>query len=531
MLLLIRLLIAVLCAAAAATTWSQTSPRFDILEFVVEGDSVLGAPAIERAVYPFLGLQRSAADAEGARKALEQAYQDAGFLSVSVVLPPQRVDNAGGEVRLQVVQATVDKLRVTGAEFHLPSKIREGLPSLQPGSVPNFPEMQLELGELARASADREITPIIAAGDRPGTMDVELKVQDSRPLHGSLELNNKQSENTRAGRLEADLRYNNLFQRGHSLGFGWFYSPSQPDRADIRTVNYGLPLGGSGDRLTLSLQHSDSNTPTPLGGSTVSRGDTWRLRWRDELTPRDGLPQQALSWGMNLRDLQDSNRNVAGFDTPAPTVRYPSFVAGYSMDMLDLAGNGGRSSSSLLAELTFGLRGTGQRNVDCYGLVKDQFACKREGARPDFQVLSLTLSHRQPLGAGWLLGGRLQLQLTDAPLIPDEQASYGGVDSVRGFYQGALAADRGGALRLELMAPGWTLLPQLNLHGVAFADYAAGGRLSPLPGEDVNANIASTGLGLRAESNFGLQATLWWAHVLRGSGRSQRWDLSLRQAF
>jgi hemolysin activation/secretion protein len=92
--------------ATAQPTADPSEPRFDILEFVIEGDTLLGTATIERTVYPFLGPGRRAADAEGARRALQQAYQDAGYLSVTVLLPPQRVD--GGEVR--VAYRTLDQL-------------------------------------------------------------------------------------------------------------------------------------------------------------------------------------------------------------------------------------------------------------------------------------------------------------------------------------------------------------------------------------------------------------------------------------
>lgn len=509
---------------------ARNEPRFDILEFVVEGDTLLGAAVIERTVYPFLGPQRGVADAESARKALEKAYHDAGYLSVNVVLPPQRVGDSGGELRLQVVQAGVDKLRITGAQFFLPGDIRQAVPSLRPGSVPNFNEMQQELGDVARASADREITPLIAAGEKPGTMNVELKVQDSLPLHGSIELNNKQSQNTEPGRLEAGLSYDNLFQRGHSLGWTWFYSPKRPSEANIHTLTYHLPLGGPGDRLFLSLQHSDSDTPTALGGSTVSRGETWRLRWRDQLAARPGV-DHALSWGLAWRQLRDLNRSVAGFDTATPELRYPSFSAGYELDLsgAPLGGLAGRSTR-LQADLNFGLPGLGSRSVDCSGTQLDQFACKRTGASAGFQVLSLTLNHREPFGR-WALSARLQGQYTDTPLVPAEQASYGGVDSVRGYHDGALSTDVGVAARLELLPPAWQALSALSLRPLVFYDEAIGRRLEALPGEVARGRLASTGLGLRVESAIGLQATLHWSEVLRGSGRGRRLDFSLRQAF
>ena len=180
-------------------------------------------------------------------------------------------------------------------------------------------------------------------------------------------------------------------------------------------------------------------------------------------------------------------------------------------------------------------------------MVKEQFACKRDGARPDFQVLALNLSHREPLG-DWALSARLQGQLSDAPLVSPEQVVYGGQDSVRGYFEGEQAGDLGFALRLELAAPPWRPAEGVELRASAFHDRARVQRLEPLPGEIRHMSLASAGFGLSLATRFGLQATLGWAQVLqptwqlgangqqlalsgRGADRRQRWDLSLRQTF
>lgn len=521
--------------AAAQATQQQSADtlRFDILEFVVQGDTVLGAAAIERAVYPFLGPQRSLAHAEGARKALEKAYHDAGFLSVNVVLPEQSVGHGGGALRLLVMASSVDRLRVTGAQYTLPSRLREALPSLAAGRVPNFNEMQEELAQVARASADREITPIVAAGERPDSMDVELQLQERAPLHASVELNNKRSPNTRAGRLEAGVEYNNLFQRGHSIGLNWTYSPSRPAEANIQTLNYNLPLGGPADRLYLAYVHSDSNTQTPLGGATVSRGSTWRLRWRDELRGLDGL-SHAMTWGMTMRDLRDANINVGGISTASPPLRYPTFQAGYE---LDLSGGGEgameRRATRLQADLTLGVASLGRRTVDCFGTPLDQFACKRSAAEPGFQTLGMTMSHREPLGR-WTLDARLQAQLADAPLVPAEQVVFGGMDTVRGYDEGEQAGDLGAALRLEITSPPWQLLDAaLSLRAKGFYDAAVLRRHQPLPSELARASLSSAGLGVLLQSSMGLQSSLHWVRLrpVAGSNRRQRWEFNLRQVF
>ena len=65
----------------------------DVNEYFVRGNTVLDARAIEEAVYPFLGPQKALSDIEGARDALQKAYQERGYQSVFVELPEQAVAN------------------------------------------------------------------------------------------------------------------------------------------------------------------------------------------------------------------------------------------------------------------------------------------------------------------------------------------------------------------------------------------------------------------------------------------------------
>ena len=63
----------------------------DVNEYFVRGNTVLDARAIEEAVYPFLGPQKALSDIEGARDALQKAYQARGYQSVFVELPEQEL--------------------------------------------------------------------------------------------------------------------------------------------------------------------------------------------------------------------------------------------------------------------------------------------------------------------------------------------------------------------------------------------------------------------------------------------------------
>src|SRR5262245_33425778 len=79
--------------APEAPSAQAPEPRFDILEYVIDGNSVLSVVEIERVVYPFLGEQRTAGDVDRAREDLENAYHLRGFQTVQVTIPQQGVES------------------------------------------------------------------------------------------------------------------------------------------------------------------------------------------------------------------------------------------------------------------------------------------------------------------------------------------------------------------------------------------------------------------------------------------------------
>ncbi|MBK7767153.1 MAG: ShlB/FhaC/HecB family hemolysin secretion/activation protein [Sulfuritalea sp.] len=188
---------------------------------------------------PFSGRTSVSPTSRKAREALERAYHEAGYLTVLVDIPEQRINS--GAVSLRVTEGRVERLKVAGNRYTSRGEIRADTPSLAPGEVPNFTEVQQELAKAQRA--DRKLTPLLRPGKAPGTVEVELKVDDNLPLHGAVEINNKQSPDTTRRRLEASLRYDNLWQKGHSVGLSFQNSPLNTDQVEVYTGTYSLPLG------------------------------------------------------------------------------------------------------------------------------------------------------------------------------------------------------------------------------------------------------------------------------------------------
>ena len=488
-----HLLSAALLGTAFLSVTAQAASTFDLLEFAVEGNSVLAAIEIERAVYPSLGPGKTAADVEKARAALEAAYQQSGYLSVSVVVPEQSV--ADGIIRLQVIEGQVERLKVSGNKYTSRTDLRAEVPELAPGSVPHFPTMQAELAQAGR-SPDRRVTPLLRPGVRPGTMEVEIAVEDELPLHGNIELNNRQSPDTSPLRLEAGIRYANLFQKQHSAGLNYVVAPENRDEVSVLAAFYNAPLSAT-HSLSAFVQHSNSNIATAFGSTVLGKGTTFGARFSQTLPQPAGIANffHSLALGMDFKNL-DESQNALGADQKDTPLSYMPLVAQYTFSSF---GESGEFTGNL--GLTVNLN-THSRRIDCQGVEMDQFECRRAYARPGFSVVRGDLSYSQRL-FGWEGMTRLDFQISSQPLVSPEQIMAGGMDSVRGYYEGESAGDAGWRLRGEIRTPSLMEFGNASLRAIGFLEGAKLWLNSPLPGQDSEFTLASAGVGLRLKGDKG----------------------------
>lgn len=123
-------------AAESGGPPAKPEATFEIKEFRVLGAVVLPRIAIERAVYPYLGADRTINTVKEAADALEKAYKDAGYGAVYVDIPEQEV--ADGIVRLKVTEGTLESVHVRGERYYSRRQILAALPALEPGRHPPF---------------------------------------------------------------------------------------------------------------------------------------------------------------------------------------------------------------------------------------------------------------------------------------------------------------------------------------------------------------------------------------------------------
>jgi hemolysin activation/secretion protein len=488
-------------ATPPATTAQASEDHFPILEFRVLNNSVLGPRQIERAVYLHLGPSGSFSDVQAARADLEKAYRDAGYSTVYVDIPEQSV--ASGIVRLAVTEGRLEKVAVRGTRYFMNRRILAAVPSLEPGTVPHFPDVQQQLSALNQASPDLSVAPILKPGTTPGTVDVDLKVKDTLPFHASAEINNRYTANTSPTRVNLNASYDNLFQSYQTLSLQYQTAPDHPSDSRVIAATYLAPIAGSGGAtMAFYAIKTDSDVATVGTLAVLGKGHVYGTRYIMPLTPSGSLVP-TLTFGADLKNFDENVLLASGPGLQTP-IKYLNWSAAYALSA---------SRDHITSSITFGT------NFGIRGLLNDpaEFESKRYGAKPDYMYWHVDASQVRPLPLSMEIAMRMSGQYTVEPLIDNEQFAIGGVESVRGYLEAEDLGDQGIDGSVELRSPHLATLFGVHpreAYVYAFYDAAVVRLLEPLPSQIAHQDLRGWGLGFRVIGLAGFDAGLDWAHSM-----------------
>lgn len=498
------------CADAPADAKAESDQTFDISEFRVLGNTVLPATKIESAVYPFLGPKRTIHTVEQARDALVAAYRDAGFGTVLVDIPEQTVDE--GIVRLKVTEGRIDKIRISGARYYSERRILKELPALKPGVVPQLPQVQAQLGQIANESRDRQVTPILKPGSEPGTVEFDLKVKDDLPLHASIETDNRYTADTAPNRVTANISYDNMFQRNESLALQFQTAPADTSQLRLWTLTYS---GRTPDPdLTWSVYAVKSDSTVPAIGTlaVIGNGDIYGGRLNRTFN-LGGTNIHTLTFGVDYKDFGQTVELPGDVNSASP-IHYVLWSVQYALTHI-----GDRFQSNTSVSFNAAVNGIGDN--------QPEFEIKRYDATAGFSYLRGSTNLTWKLWHGMSVFTKFEGQYTVQPLVSNEQFTVGGEDTVRGYLEAEELVDAGVAGTIELRAP--TINFRLLQAGFyTFYDRGIGMLQEPLPSEivdhTVRTDLSSFGVGLRFSGFHGFSGSLEWADPLHDGSRTLRWQ-------
>ena len=484
---------------------------FPIQGFLVEGNTLLPPAAIQEAIEGIVGPDKNSSDVEAAREALEKLYHSKGYPTVLVSIPEQSVQE--GIIRLTVTESKIAKVTVSGNRYATAEKLLKELPSIKPGGVPYVPEVQKQFGK-ANENADLKVTPSLTQGSEPGTVDVDLNVEDKLPLHASLELNNRSSPNTTDLRLNAVLHYDNFWQRDHSLSLQYQTSPEDPNEVEVGAVAYSLPAPWNRDHLILFTGiWSDSNTATGEGFATVGNGHQFGMRYVLPLPSVTNYSQNVII-GVDYKDFRNLPISLTGLPSSQsngqnPPVTYFPLSFAYSSYLTDRLG---------VTQFTAGM------NMAFRGVISNEkdFTQNRADARGNYLYATGSLQRTQDLFAGTKLFVKADGQVSDSPLINNEEYSGGGIDNVRGYRETEALGDCAEHCTVQLLGPEVAASHnaangKLQCTPYVFYDQAHLYVLDPLPGQRDLFDLEGTGIGVKGLYDKCVEYETCWATALSGT--------------
>jgi hemolysin activation/secretion protein len=503
--------------AQAQTNSGSGGPRFSIARYRVEGNTLLPSRSVDKALAPFTGKDKTFATVQQALEALNNAYAKAGFSAVQVRIPEQELKD--GVVRFTVVEPRLGQVIVEGNQHFSAANVRRSLPALKPGTPPRADDIARNL-RTANESAAKQTRVVLRAGDKDGTVDAVARVSDSRALRVSLSLDSTGTPATGMLRAGVAVQHSNLFDRDHALSAQYVTSTENPRDVNIVGVGYRVPLYRLGDTLEFGYVYSNVNSGlvgTAAGNFGISgSGNFYTLRYNWNLPRRLELDQR-ISLGLDWRAF----RNVAlfgGTGTNAATdiTLHPvsaRYSAHWASDRTDLSGFLGAFHNI-----------PGGNDGDAA-----TFERSRAGTSPTYSLYRYGAAFTQGLPWDFQVRFSGNAQYTTERLVSGEQYGLGGMDSVRGFTEREIVADRGNRVSLEFYSPdfGGKLMGGAGARLLAFVDAGQVTAVRPANGELARESVSSAGFGLRANYKATLSFRLDYAVVMQPGGSQDRGDRRL----
>jgi hemolysin activation/secretion protein len=487
---------------------------FPIAGFLVEGNTLLPPEAVQDTLEGMIGPGKKSSDVETARDTLEKLYHAKGYPTVLVAIPEQRVQE--GIIRLDVIESKIAKVATVGNRYITAEKVLKGLPSIRPGEVLYTPDVQKEVGK-ENENADVKVTPSLSQGSEAGTVDVDIKVEDKLPLHASLEVSNRYSPNTTPLRLNAVIHYDNLWQRDNSLSLQYQTSPLNASQVEVGAVAYSLPAPWNlNHTILLSGIWNSSNTGFGEGFTSIGNGHMFGLRY---VLPLPGFTNYThnLIIGLDYKDFQNSTLQLGGKSSGVtPPVTYFPLSFMYTSYLADPRG---------VTQFSTGL------NMAFRGLISDEtaFAGNRFDAQGNYLYATGCVERTQDLIAGTKVFVKADGQVSDAPLINNEQYAGGGLENVRGYKETDALGDCAVHCTVELHAP-----EMAASHGIgngklkctpfAFYDVAHLSVLDALPGQQASFDLEGTGVGVKGMYDKCLEYETCWATALSSTEHTRAGD-------
>lgn len=451
-------------------------------------------------------------------------YRGLGHPIVSVTTPPQSV--AGGVLRVLVQEGRLGQIRIEGARWFAPDRLRRQIRS-PIGRTIDADALAEDLDWLNR-NPFRQLELVYTKGSEAGATDVVLQATDRFPVRAYTGYEDSGTALTGNHRLLAGVNWGDAFGLDGQLDYQYMTDPRFLFfKAHSLTYTQPLPW-----RHLLTLIGSYVTTRGDVPQPFDLRGFNWQTSARYEVPlPKWGSYREAIDAGF---DYKRANNNLAfgGQSVFGGTVDTVQWSLGYNAGLKDSWG-----ATTLRAAVIYSPGGVTAHDTN------GAYQLTRSGAVADYTYERIELSRTTGLPYDFTFVNLFTGQLSNATLLGSEQLGFGGYDTIRGYDTRVVNADQGLVLSNELRTPPMSLLaafrakthPPDKLQFIGFIDYGLAADKHPLPGEHLSTALLGAGPGLRYElaSHLTARADYGWQLINAPDGRTNamRWHIGVIMSY
>lgn len=476
----------------------DTGVSFTVRQFKVQGNTVLTEPEVRAILDKYRNRPLTFANLLEIETKLTKLYTDKGYINSGAVIPAQDVSQ--GIITIQAIEGRLEdiKVNVNGRlnEEYVSSRLQRGT---------NAP---LNINELQEALQLLQLNPLIenlnaelSVGSSRDRWRLDVDVNQANAFNPKLFVNNSRTPSVGSVQRGVELTHNNFAGDGDTLSFVY----KNTDGSNDYDANYTIPFNSLDGTVGFRYRYVKSDIiEEPFNRADIgSETDEYKLTIRQPiLVSANSESTQELAVGLEFSRQANST-----------TVR--GVPAGISPGAPEQGEDIGETKISALRFFQDWTRRTRKdvlaaRSQFSVGL--DIFDATVNVGAPDSKFAAwrgqIQWLRQLDSSANINLLVRSDLQISTDDLVPLEQFSLGGINSVRGYRQDALLSDSGAFVSAEVRVPVYRWSDnQSNISVIPFIDFGTIWSNSDFTDEEEDI-VASVGVGVQVALSDTFRARL-----------------------
>lgn len=476
----------------------DSTTTFEVKKFEIKGNTVLPEEEVQAVLKPYLNRELSFGDLLEIESKLTKLYAEAGYINSGFVVPAQNVGR--GTITVQALEGTIEDINVNVDGRLRDSYVRSRLARGTKTPL-NIEELQEALQLLQLDPLIENLNAELSVGSRRDRWLLDVDVNQANAFNPSVFINNSRTPSVGSIQGGLELAHDNLLGYGDRGSFIYKLT----EGSDDFDTSYTIPFNSMNGTIGFRYRYVESDiVEDPFDELDIeSETDEYEVTLRQPiLVTASSESTQELALGVEF-SRQANSTTLEGEPFPL------SAGAGETGDDI---------GETKISALRFFQDWTRRTRKDVFA-ARSQFSV-------GLDIFDATVNEGAPDGkfVGWRgqvqwlrqlqaddninLLIRSDLQLSPSDLVPLEQFSLGGIDSVRGYRQDALLGDNGLFISAEVRYPFYRWNNgQSSLSVIPFLDFGTVWSDKENVNQDED-TVVSAGFGVQLALEDALRARL-----------------------